>query len=71
MKRKEKRISLWEKLFRGGNVENNIPESKMRAVRFYLENKEFLEEMCIIGDPYIKAMAMTIIVSAKKILNNN
>jgi len=58
-------------LFRGENVENNIPESKMRAVRFYLENKEFLEEMCIIGDPYIKAMAMTIIVSAKKILNNN
>ena len=58
-------------MFRGENVENNIPESKMRAVRFYLENKEFLEEMCIIGDPYIKAMAMTIIVSAKKILNNN
>jgi len=58
-------------LFRGENVENNIPESKMRAVRFYLENKEFLEEMCIIGDPYIKAMAMTIIVSAKRILNNN
>jgi len=58
-------------LSRGENVENNIPESKMRAVRFYLENKEFLEEMCIIGDPYIKAMAMTIIVSAKKILNNN
>jgi len=58
-------------LSRGENVENNIPESKMRAVRFYLENKEFLEEMCIIGDPYIKAMAMTIIVSAKRILNNN
>ncbi len=58
-------------MLRGENVENNIPESKMRAVRFYLENKEFLEEMCIIGDPYIKAMAMTIIVSAKKILNNN
>ncbi|OQC51690.1 MAG: hypothetical protein BWX56_00848 [Euryarchaeota archaeon ADurb.Bin023] len=58
-------------MFRGENVENNIPESKMRAVRFYLENKEFLEEMCIIGDPYIKAMAMTIIVSAKRILNNN
>jgi len=58
-------------MLRGGNMENNIPESKMRAVRFYLENKEFLEEMCIIGDPYIKAMAMTIIVSAKKILNNN
>ncbi|MDX9799098.1 MAG: hypothetical protein RBT05_09610 [Bacteroidales bacterium] len=71
MKRREKRISLWEKFVRGENMENNIPESKMRAVRFYLENKEFLEEMCIIGDPYIKAMAMTIIVSAKKILNNN
>jgi len=58
-------------MLRGENMENNIPDSKMRAVRFYLENKEFLEEMCIIGDPYIKAMAMTIIVSAKKILNNN
>ena len=58
-------------MFRGENMEKNIPESKMRAVRYYLENKEFLEEMCIIGDPYIKAMAMTIIVSAKKILNNN
>jgi hypothetical protein len=58
-------------MLRGGAMEKNIPESKMRAVRFYLENKEFLEEMCIIGDPYIKAMAMTIIVSAKKILNNN
>jgi len=58
-------------MLRGENMENNIPDSKMRAVRFYLENKEFLEEMCIIGDPYIKAMAMTIIVSAKRILNNN
>ena len=58
-------------MLRGATMEKNIPESKMRAVRFYLENKEFLEEMCIIGAPYIKAMAMTIIVSAKKILNNN
>ncbi|HOE93275.1 MAG TPA: hypothetical protein PLK11_06380 [Methanofastidiosum sp.] len=52
-------------------MEKNIPESKMRAVRYYLENKEFLEEMCKIGDPYIKAMAMTIIISAKRILNQN
>ncbi len=52
-------------------MENNIPESKMKAVRFYLENKELLEELSIIGDPYIKAMSMTIIVSAKRILNNN
>ncbi len=36
-----------------------------------MKNKELLEELCIIGDPYIKAMAMTIVVSAKRILNNN
>jgi len=71
MRKRRGWLSSKEKFVRGENMENNIPESKMRAVRFYLENKEFLEEMCIIGDPYIKAMAMTIIVSAKKILNNN
>ena len=71
MRKRRGRLSSKETFIRGDITEKNISESKMRAVRFYLENKEFLEEMCIIGDPYIKAMAMTIIVSAKKILNNN
>jgi len=52
-------------------MEKDIPESKMLTVRYYLENKESLEEMCKIGDPYIRAMAMTIILSAKKTLNQN
>ncbi len=52
-------------------MEKNIPESKMRAVRYYLENKEFLEEMCKIGDPYIRAMALSVISEAEEVINQS
>jgi len=39
-------------------MEKDIPESKMLTVRYYLENKEFLEEMCKIEVEENKAKAL-------------
>jgi len=49
----------------------SIPDHVMRTVNFYLENREWLEEVVKFGDDYSQAMAIEIIKKAKKILNQN
>ena len=39
-------------------------EAKLKLVKYYYENKEWLEELARHGDPYIRAMALTIIKNA-------
>jgi hypothetical protein len=52
-------------------MEKNIPESKMRIVLYYQRKKEWLEELARIGDPYIRAMAMSVISEAEEILKES
>lgn len=39
-------------------------ESKLKLVKYYYENKEWLEELARHADPYIRAMALVIIKNA-------
>lgn len=39
-------------------------EAKIKLVKYYYENKEWLEELARHGDPYIQAMALTITKNA-------
>lgn len=50
-------------------MEKTIPESKMRVVLYYQKNKEMLQNLARIGDPYIRAMALTIIADAEETLS--
>ncbi|MEN6379353.1 MAG: hypothetical protein ABFD15_07225 [Methanofastidiosum sp.] len=52
-------------------MEKNIPESKLRIVLYYQKNKEWLQDLARIGDPYIRAMALSVISEAEEILNQN
>jgi len=56
---------------RGDVMEKNIPESKLRIVLYYQKNKEWLQDLARIGDPYIRAMALCIISEAEEILNQS
>jgi|GEM_PF-503511 len=69
MKKRGKKISLMEEIFRGGNLDIIKTESRIRAVNFYLENKKWLEELAQFGDDYSQAMAIVYIKTAKEILN--
>ena len=50
-------------------MQKNIPESKMRIVLCYQRNKESLQSLSRIGDPYIRAIALSIISEAEETLN--
>lgn len=52
-------------------MEKKIPESKLRVVLYYQKNKEWLQDLARIGDPYIRAMALCIISEAEEILNQS
>lgn len=49
-------------------MEKNIPESKLRVVLYYQKNKDWLQDLARIGDPYIRAMALSIISEAEEVL---
>jgi hypothetical protein len=71
MNLKEKKIFSRKKLFRGENMGKNIPEPKLRVVLYYQKNKEWLQDLARIGDPYIRAMALSVISEAEEILNQS
>ena len=52
-------------------MEKNIPESKLRVVLYYQKNKDWLQDLARIGDPYIRAMALSVISEAEEILNQS
>jgi hypothetical protein len=52
-------------------MDKTIPESKLRIVLYYQKNKEWLQDLARIGDPYIRAMALCIISEAEEILNQS
>ena len=52
-------------------MENKKTDPSIRTVNFYLENRKWLEEVVKFGDDYSQALAIEIIKTAKKILNQN
>ncbi len=58
-------------MFRGENMEKNIPESKLRVVLYYQKNKDWLHDLARIGDPYIRAMALSVISEAEEVINQS
>jgi len=49
-------------------MEKHIPESKIKVVLCYQKNKESLQTLSRIGDPYIRAIALCIISEAEETL---
>jgi len=52
-------------------MEKNIPESKLRVVLYYQKNKDWLHDLARIGDPYIRAMALSVISEAEEVINQS
>ncbi|NMC60097.1 MAG: hypothetical protein GYA51_12070 [Candidatus Methanofastidiosa archaeon] len=52
-------------------MKKNIPESKLRLVLYYQKNKEMLQGLARIGDPYIRAMALSVFSEAEEIITQN
>ncbi len=55
-------------MLRGGDMQKNIPESKLRVVMYYQKNKELLQDLARIGDPYIRAIALSVISEAEEVI---
>ncbi len=51
-------------------MQKNIPESKLRVVMYYQKNKELLQDLARIGDPYIRAIALSVISEAEEVMKD-